>query len=74
MPKAKRNWERRATVDVPFPVTGDEKIWRLYSLCLVINRHCPDCWSDDDVSSALNKMAERLPLPHGFDFETWSPR
>jgi hypothetical protein len=59
---------------VPLPQTGDEKIWRLYSLCLVINRHCPEYFDDDEVSSALRKMAERLPLPHGFDFETWSPK
>jgi hypothetical protein len=70
----RKQWERRATVDVPPSATGDQKIWALYSLCLICNRHVPDYQDDETVSSALRKMAERLPLPHGFDFETWSPR
>jgi len=67
----KRKWTNAHTVNVPRMMSGDEKIWHLYSLCLVINRHVSEDWSDDEVSSALNKMAERLPLPHGFDFEGW---
>jgi hypothetical protein len=70
----RKQWEQQRHVAVPVPQTGDEKIWRLYSLCLVCNRHVPDYFDDDDVSEALNKMAARLPLPHGFDFETWSPK
>jgi hypothetical protein len=70
----KRKWETAATVAVPLPINGDEKIWALYSLCLICNRHVADFMSDSEVSDALNKMVDRLPLPHGFDFQTWSPR
>ena len=70
----KRKWEERRHVNVPLPITGDEKIWALYSLCLMMNRHVAEFQDDDEVSSALNKMAERMPLPHGFDFDSWSPR
>ncbi|HXR23922.1 MAG TPA: hypothetical protein VN742_01085 [Candidatus Binataceae bacterium] len=67
----KRKWDVARTVNVPRLMTGDEKIWWVYSLCLVINRSCPEYFDDDEVSSALNKMAARLELPHGFNFATW---
>jgi hypothetical protein len=67
----KRKWKEARTVNVPRTISGDEKIWHHYALCLAINRHVPEFWTDNEVSSALNKMAERLPLPHGFDFEGW---
>ena len=70
----KRKWVTAKTIAVPLPVTGDEKIWKIYSLCLICNRSVPDCFSDDDVSHALRNMAERLPLPYGFDFESWTPK
>ncbi len=69
-----KKWSDTATVAVPLPITGDEKIWALYSLCLVCNRHVAEFMDDDEVSEALNKMAELLPLPFGFDFNRWSPR
>ena len=69
----KRKWVTAANVAVPLPITGDEKIWKIFSLCLMCNRHVPDCFDDDDVSNALRSMAERLPLPHGFNFEAWTP-
>jgi hypothetical protein len=72
--KVKRKWRTARTETVPLPITGDEKIWALYSLCLICNRSVPDCFDDNDVSAALKNMAERLPLPHGFNFATWSPR
>jgi hypothetical protein len=67
----KRKWKEARTVNVPRLMSGDEKIWHHYALCLVINRSVPEFWTDDEVSSALNKMAERLPLPFGFDFQSW---
>jgi hypothetical protein len=70
----RKKWVTAETVAVPLPIIGDEKIWRLYSLCLICNRHVSEFMSDSDVSEALNKMAARMPLPHGFDFERWSPR
>lgn len=68
-----KKWTGGREFKIPARCNGDEKIWRLYSLCLVCNRHVAEFWTDDEVSIALNNMAERLPLPHGFDFETWSP-
>ncbi len=72
--RMRKQWSPMASVTIPTPQTGDEKIWRLYSLCLVCNRHVADFMDDDDVSEALNKMRARLPLPYGFDFDRWSPR
>jgi hypothetical protein len=65
---SKQKWSGMTIVDVPLPMTGDERIWWVYSLCLEINRHVADCIDDDDVSSALNKMVARHhPLPYGFE-------
>jgi hypothetical protein len=64
-------WSAARTVNVPRMMRGDEKIWWLYSLCLMCNRHASEDWTDDEVSSALNKMHERIPLPYGFDFKSW---
>ncbi|HXR25609.1 MAG TPA: hypothetical protein VN742_09635 [Candidatus Binataceae bacterium] len=67
----KRKWSAARTVNVPRMMSGDQKIFWLYSLTLCCNRHVSDDWSDDEVSSALNKMRERMPLPYGFNFEAW---
>ena len=67
----KRKWSAARTVDVPSMMKGDLKIWHLYSLCLMCNRHVSEDWTDDEVSSALRKMHERMPLPFGFNFEAW---
>jgi hypothetical protein len=67
----KRKWSAARTVNVPRMMRGDLKIWHLYSLCLMCNRHVSEDWTDGEVSSALNKMHERMPLPHGFNFEAW---
>jgi len=70
----KRKWTQRRFAAVAVSVTGDEKIWKIYSLCLICNRSVPECFDDNDVSTALRNMAERLPLPYGFDFESWTPK
>jgi len=67
----KRKWSAARTVNVPRMISGDEKIWHHYALCMVINRHVSEFFDDDEVSSALNKMAGRLPLPFGFNFQSW---
>ncbi|HVA17447.1 MAG TPA: hypothetical protein VMV59_07005 [Candidatus Dormibacteraeota bacterium] len=64
---AKRKWRTAATVAVPEHMNGDELIWWRYSLCLLCNRHVPEYFTDAEVSSALNKMAARMPLPSGFE-------
>lgn len=34
----------------------DEKIWRELSLGLLINRHCPEFFDDDEVSRELRRV------------------
>jgi hypothetical protein len=70
----KRKWITARTEIVPLPITGEQKIWQLYALCLMCNPHVSEFMDDDDVSHALRNMAERLPLPFGFNFETWTPK
>jgi hypothetical protein len=59
----KRKWGNETLVAMPYHYTGDEKIWWYYSLYLLCNRHVAEFQDDDTVSSALNKMAERIELP-----------
>lgn len=44
----------------------DEFIWREYSLFLLVNRHVADSIDDNDVSTALQQMRAKVPVP----FET----
>ena len=61
-----KKWSNTAKVLLPPRRYGDEKIWWQYSLYLVCNRHVADFMDNETVSSALNKMAERIPLPYAF--------
>jgi hypothetical protein len=74
--RTKRQWETARTVNVPLPITGDEKIWAGLSLCMMINRHCAEFYDDNEVSSILNNIAEHQNhlMPDGFDLNKWSPR
>ena len=66
----KPKWSAARTVNEPRMMKGDLKIWHLYSLCLMCNRHVSEDWTDDEISSALNKMAimgdYRMTLPRIF--------
>lgn len=61
----KRGWTKRRDVTIPphVPYESDEWIWREYSLFLLINRHCGEYLTDDEVSEALWKVRQRIPLP-----------
>jgi len=61
-----KQWTKGTSVTLRPHRTGDERLWWLHSLYLNINRHCEEFWDDDEVSQALNEMAERTPLP--FDY------
>jgi len=43
--------------------TGDELIWKEYSLDLVINRHCAEFWDDEIVSQELRRAKREQKLP-----------
>jgi hypothetical protein len=43
--------------------TGDELIWKEFSLGLLINRHCADFWYDEVVSQELRRARRELKLP-----------
>ena len=59
----RKQWTEGPMIDVPRPLGGDEKLWWVHSLGLTINRHCAECWTDDEVSQELNRMAAITPLP-----------
>lgn len=44
----------------------DFERWRILSLYLLINRHCPDCFDDDEVSQHLRHVwtTQKHLLPH----------
>ncbi len=58
-----RKWSVGECVEVSGGGLTDEYIWNELSLALIINRHCSEVWSDDQVSSELWRVwnATRLP-------------
>lgn len=59
-------WRAAADVTVRPLMSGDELIWWRHSLCLTINRHCAEFWTDDEVSEHLNRVNEQVELPIEF--------
>jgi hypothetical protein len=57
-----RNWQAADSRDVSGGLT-DEKIWRELSLGLVINRRCPEFFTDDEVSQELRRIWATYWLP-----------
>ncbi len=44
------------------PYESDMWIWKNYSLELLCNPHCPEFFTDDEVSMALRQLRKRTPL------------
>ena len=59
-------WTKQRDRIVRPVLTGDYKKWWLLSLYLYANRHCPEAFSDDEVSIALGQLWDDVqPLPFG---------
>lgn len=61
-----RCWHDTRSRAVPLGPAGDQWVFEKYVLYLLINRHCPNCFDDNEVSVALHQLFEQQDLPYEF--------